>query len=625
MSLEPGHRLGPYEVIAAIGAGGMGEVYRATDSRLKRDVAIKVLPASMSADPDRLARFQREAEVLAALNHPQIASIYGLEEVDSRSGSGPVRALVMELVEGPTLADRIAQGALPLDEALAIARQIADALQAAHERGIVHRDLKPANVKVRPDGTVKVLDFGLAKALGRDGATSNSGDIANSPTITSPAMTQAGMILGTAAYMAPEQARGRTADKRADIWAFGCVLFEMLTRRRAFPGEDVTDTLAAVVKSDPEWSALGTDVPPRVRQALRACLQKDPRQRVGDIAAIRLALDGAFETDPPLAANALPSSRRATWPAVAAALVAGGVITGVAAWMLRPAPARLAVSRFTIDRVDGVPIQAPTGQVTTMAFSPDGTKIAYRIATSQTNKVARFVVRHIDALDGLKIYEGAGSTPFFSPDSQWLGFFAAEAGKAIIKKVAVTGGPAVTISVIDPSTPHGAVWGDDDTIVFALHDRGLWRVPAAGGQAEPIASRAPAPSGGAAPIDHREWPALLPGGRGLLYSERLDQRQGAEASRIVLKNLDSGEERVLVTGGTFPQYAEGHLVYAYDGTVRAIGFDPRPTGGHRHPAAGDRRCRDQGGRCGGVSNLAQRFAGVHERLGGRPIGDPRVA
>ena len=337
MSLPPGHRLGPYEVIAAIGAGGMGEVYRATDSRLKRDVAIKVLPASMSDDPDRLARFQREAEVLAALNHPQIASIYGLEEGSSTSGHRPVRALVMELVEGPTLADRIAQGALPLDEALAIARQIADALEAAHERGIIHRDLKPANVKVRPDGTVKVLDFGLAKALGRDGATSSSGDIANSPTITSPAMTQAGMILGTAAYMAPEQARGRTADKRADIWAFGCVLFEMLTGRRAFPGEDVTDTLAAVVKSDPEWSALGTDVPPRVRQALRACLQKDPRQRVGDIAAIRLALDGAFETDAPLAADAPPSSRRATWLAIAAALVAGGLIAGVAAWMLRPA------------------------------------------------------------------------------------------------------------------------------------------------------------------------------------------------------------------------------------------------------------------------------------------------
>ena len=288
LTLTPGSRLGVFQLIDLLGEGGMGEVYRARDTKLDRDVAIKVLPESFAKDTERLARFTREAKTLASLNHPNIGAIYGLEE------SAGVTALVMELVEGADLSQRIAKGAIPLDEALPIAKQIAEAFEAAHEQGIIHRDLKPANVKVRPDGTVKVLDFGLAKAM--EPTAGSSPSLSMSPTITTPAMTQAGMILGTAAYMSPEQARGKTVDKRADIWAFGAVLFEMLMGKRAFPGEDLTDTLAAVVKLDPKWDAVSADVPARVRQVLRVCLQKDPRQRAQAIGDVRLALEGAFET-----------------------------------------------------------------------------------------------------------------------------------------------------------------------------------------------------------------------------------------------------------------------------------------------------------------------------------------
>ena len=289
MALEPGTRLGPYEITAQIGVGGMGEVYRATDTKLDRQVAIKVLPEAVASDPERLARFDREAKTLAALNHPGIAAVYGLEDSD---GS---KALVMELVEGPTLADRIAQGAIPVDEALPIAKQIAEALEAAHAQGIIHRDLKPANIKLRPDGTVKVLDFGLAKAMEPAAGVSPSASM--SPTITTPAMTQAGMILGTAAYMSPEQARGKPVDKRADIWAFGCVLYEMLTGRRAFEGEDLSLTLARVLERDVDLDALPSSCPERVTQALRVCLDRRLSRRASDIHDVQLVLDGAFEAE----------------------------------------------------------------------------------------------------------------------------------------------------------------------------------------------------------------------------------------------------------------------------------------------------------------------------------------
>ena len=334
LALTPGARLGIYEIIASIGVGGMGEVYRATDTTLGRQVAIKILPDAFASDPERLARFEREAKTLASLNHPHIAAIYGFEK------SAGMHALVMELVEGPTLADRVAQGPISLDEALPIAKQIAEALEAAHEQGIIHRDLKPANIKVRPDGAVKVLDFGLAKAMEPTGAMSPN--VSQSPTITTPAMTQAGMILGTAAYMSPEQAKGRTVDKRSDVWAFGAVLYEMVTGRRAFEGDDVSDTLARILMKEPDWTALPAAVPPAVVTVLRRCLQKDRKQRVRDLGDVSLALEGAFETTvagtlaPGPAIQPRPLWRRAL-PVVAAAVVASAMV-GAAAWTLKPTP-----------------------------------------------------------------------------------------------------------------------------------------------------------------------------------------------------------------------------------------------------------------------------------------------
>ena len=315
MSLPQGTRLGVYEVIAQIGAGGMGEVYRATDSRLKRQVALKLLPEQLSADLDQLARFQREAEVLASLNHPNIAGIYGLEAGDGRS------ALVMEFVDGEDLAQRLTRGAIPLDDALTIAKKIADALEAAHEQGIVHRDLKPANIKVRPDGTVKVLDFGLAKALGQSPAADDGKTLANSPTFTSPAMTMQGVILGTAAYMAPEQAKGRPVDRRADIWAFGVVLYEMLTGRRLFDGQSLSEILAAVLTSEPNWNALPPSTPSAVRRLLRRCLERDPRQRLSSIGDARLELAEVDAAPVPM-----PASKRSVGVWIAAALVVMGAL-----------------------------------------------------------------------------------------------------------------------------------------------------------------------------------------------------------------------------------------------------------------------------------------------------------
>ena len=330
MPLAAGTRLGPYEVTAQIGAGGMGEVYQATDTKLKRQVAIKVLPESVAADVDRLSRFQREAEVLASLNHPHIAAIYELEDAEG------VKALVMELVEGPTLADRIAQGPIPVDEALAIAKQIAEALEEAHEHGIIHRDLKPANVKVREDGTVKVLDFGLAKAYAGDTATGSVSSDSQSPTIAQSG-TAAGVILGTAAYMSPEQARGKPVDKRADVWAFGVVLYEMFTGKRAFEGEDVSMTLSKVLQLEPDFGAMPSDVPPRVSQTLRVCLRKEWRERASDIHDVRLALEGAFETDVSPRVESVEMAQpvwRRAMPLALTAVVA--VISSITVWNLKP-------------------------------------------------------------------------------------------------------------------------------------------------------------------------------------------------------------------------------------------------------------------------------------------------
>ena len=549
MPLTPGTRLGPYEVTAQIGVGGMGEVYQATDTNLKRSVAIKVLPASVAGDAERLARFQREAEVLAALNHPNIAQIHGLEK------SAGTIALVMELVEGPTLEDRIAQGAIPVDEALPIAKQIAEALEAAHEQGIIHRDLKPANVKLRPDGVVKVLDFGLAKALEPTGAMSPG--MSQAPTITTPAMTQAGMILGTAAYMSPEQARGKPVDKRADIWAFGAVLYEMLTGQRAFPGEDITDTLAAVVKLDPRWDAVSADVPSRVLQAIRVCLRKDPQQRVRDIHAVRLALEGAFETAAPPATEGpvtpvvtLPLWRRAL--PVAAALVVGGLVV----WgVMRPAPQPPApIARFSILLATGESFTLAGGRHI-VALSPAGTHVAYTVNNGLS-------LRPVDQLQATPMSgtEGNARNPFFSPDGQQVGFHA----DGQLKRVSISGGAPVTLA--EASNPWGTSWGADNMILYGQGPQGIWRVPGTGGTPEQVI-----------PVEVGELahgPQLLPGGEWVLFTLAEIAAGSWDQAQIVVQSLATDERIVLIDGGRDARYLPtGHLVYGLNGVLLAVPFD----------------------------------------------------
>jgi eukaryotic-like serine/threonine-protein kinase len=564
MTLSAGSRLGAYEIAGLIGAGGMGEVYRARDTRLKRDVALKILPDSFATDPERLARFQREAEVLASLNHSRIAAIYGLEESDASPGSGQaVRALVMELVEGPTLADRIAQGPIPVDDALSIARQIAEALEAAHEQGIIHRDLKPANIKVRPDGTVKVLDFGLAKALDPAGVAR---DVSQSPTITSPAlMTGVGTLLGTAAYMSPEQAKGRRADRRSDIWAFGCVLYEMLTGKPAFGGDDVADTLAAVLRGEPDWSALPPSVSPTLRTYLRRCLSRDPAQRVHDVADMRLAIEGAFDvpleslpSTPAVRTPALRRRRLLVYVAGAVALAAVASLLGsLTARRLSP-PTPVSVVRLTATPLSADPI-LPTTTGLDIAVSPDGSRIAY--VNVEQGSVALYV-RRLDQLAAVQIQGLSGAAfPFFSADGESIGFF--EGG--FLKRVSASGGPAITITAIN-GTPYGGSWGSNGVIVFTTSDStGLMRVPATGGEPTELTK----PGKGE---DHA-LPEILPGGRAVLFTIR---PQGSPISngQIAALDLQSGAQKILVSGGGQARYAiSGHLVYGFAGTLRAVGFD----------------------------------------------------
>jgi eukaryotic-like serine/threonine-protein kinase len=560
MSLQPGSRLGPYEITAAIGAGGMGEVYQATDTNLKRQVAVKVLPDSLAGDVERLARFRREAEVLAALNHPNIAQIYGLERSDSST------ALVMELVEGPTLADRIARGPIPLDEALPIARQIAEGLEAAHDLGIVHRDLKPANVKVRPDGTVKVLDFGLAKAGGPDASDRRAVAVTNSPTLTSPAlMTAAGMILGTAAYMSPEQAKGRPADRRADMWAFGCVLFEMLTGRQTFPGEDVTEVLAAVVRAEPDWSALPKTTPPAIETLLRRCLRKDPRQRLADAATARLEIDDALAGRGPVKAADLQP--RKTGISIGVAVAAGTALVAVGAllsWTLKPGlPA--APSRPTEVEVSLPSADAFDETANNLALSPDGRTIAY---VAIREGVARLYVRRLASFEAAPLAGTEGAfNPFFSPDSRWIGFFAQDK----MKKIPVDGGAAQTIAA-DAGPSGGASWGDGGTIVYApaatTGSYGLWRVSADGGEPAKLTT----PDTAKGEYSHR-YPQILPGGKAVLFTAV--SGFGWDESRVEALVLATGERRVLVRGGHTGRYMRGgHLLYYRAGSLLDVPFDP---------------------------------------------------
>src|SRR5579864_1280714 len=418
--------IGPYRVQAKIGAGGMGEVYRATDSRLGRDVALKVLPEAFSRDAERMTRFEREAKVLASLNHPNIASIYGLEE------SNGIRALVMELVEGPTLADRIKQGPIPPDEALPLAKQIAEALEYAHERGIIHRDLKPSNVKLTPDGQVKVLDFGLAKAL-EDETTELESQ--NSPTL-SAAATRAGVLLGTAPYMSPEQARGKRVDRRADIWAFGCVLYEMFTGQRTFTGETTSDALAAVIRAEPNWTFLPGATPRPIGELLRRCLEKDPKQRLQAIGEARIAMEIVIAGPAVEAAELTDATKqqklwhgRMPWALLAVGLVLGAVGSGMIGRYWRSAPPVRPISRFAFTIPAPVEQSAvwvvggfPLVDFTDVAITRDGTKIAY---IASDGKATRVFLRQMDRLEASPLAGTQGGlSPFFSPDGQWIGFFA---------------------------------------------------------------------------------------------------------------------------------------------------------------------------------------------------------
>jgi Tol biopolymer transport system component len=488
-----------------------------------------------------------EAKLLASLNHPNIAAIYGLEE------SGPIRALVMELVEGPTLADRIRSGAIPLDEALPIARQITDAVEYAHDKNVIHRDLKPANVKVRADGTVKVLDFGLAKALSEE---VSEGDMSTSPTL-SMAATRQGVILGTAAYMAPEQARGRLVDKRADIWAFGVVLFEMLTGRQAFADEDVSMTLSKVLQREPDFDALPLDIPARVRQVLRLCLRKDPKQRIGDFRDVRLAMEGAFEAPVPaqaetaVATGARALGRPALFLSLGAALLAAA-IAGIAVWTLKSAPpVPHPVSRFGYDLPQGNSFRN-IGRVV-LALSPDGSRFVY-------NTTQGLYLRPIDELEGRLIpgtETGTITNPFFSPDGQWVGYWQDRQ----LKKVAISGGVPVSICAAEPL--FGAGWEPDNTILFSQPE-GIRRVSANGGMPELIIKSEEG--------EQFDTPRLLPGGEWVLFAVRRATGAWDEAV-IVVQSLKTKERRDVWRGGSDARYVPtGHIVYALGNNLFAVPF-----------------------------------------------------
>jgi eukaryotic-like serine/threonine-protein kinase len=561
--MTPGTELGPYEILSQIGAGGMGEVYRARDSKLGRDVALKVLPEAFARDAERMARFQREAKSLASLNHSNIASIYGLED------SGATHALVMELVEGPTLADRIRSGPIPIEEALPIAKQIAEGLEYAHERGIVHRDLKPSNVKVTNDDAVKILDFGLAKTMVAEGAF---GDATTSPTISQMA-TQSGMLLGTAAYMSPEQARGKLVDRRADIWAFGCVLYEMLTGKMVFGGGAITDTLAAVLKSEPDWSLLPAETPIRIRVLLQRCLQKDPKQRLQAIGDARISLEEVLSGAPDATLAGTPQAAAPLWRhalpwAVAALFVLTTALLAFIHFREKPtAPAEL--TRLEI------PLPENTTAVFAGAFalSPDGRQLAF--ATSGADGVSRLWVRPLDSLEARPMPGGessAGIPPFFwSPDSRFVAFD--DGGK--LEKIDISGGPPQTLCAISKRAVDGS-WNSAGVIIFGMPPGPLMRVSADGGPASPLTT-----------LDSSRGeisdsaPRFLPDGRHFLYERgsTMPEYTGTYIGSLDAKPGEQDWKRLLANAGGVA-YAPssdnpevGHLLFIRDGALMAQPFD----------------------------------------------------
>jgi serine/threonine protein kinase len=529
MSLSSGDRLGALEIVGHLGSGGMGEVYRATDTTLKRQVAVKVLPQALSGDSDRLARFQREAEVLASLNHPHIAGIYGLEATDG------IHALVMELVEGEDLAQRIATGPIPLDEALPIAKQITEALEAAHDAGVIHRDLKPANIKVRPDGAVKVLDFGLAKLVDADAVRSpgREGDFLPA-TITSPAMmTSVGVILGTAAYMSPEQAKGKAADAQSDIWAFGAVLYEMLTGKSAFQGATMVEVLGAVLKSEPDWMALPAETPPLIQALLRRCLQKDRSQRLRAITDARFQIEEALHEPPEGAASSITKRReRLMW--VAAMVATAAAATALGAWAFRFTPLDAPEVRLQI-------VTPPSDDLTAFAMSPDGKQVVF---AATTNGKSQLWLRPLSAetAQSLPGTEGAAG-PFWSPDGRSIGFFAGQQ----LKRVESDGGNARAVTDAPGSlSSFGGTWGAEGAILFVTGPTSpLLRVSARGGEpVEAITLEGPAQG------SHR-FPSFLPDGRHFLfYVTGTPNVQG-----VYLGSLDSKESRRLIESDSAAVFA----------------------------------------------------------------------
>ena len=523
-----GQRIGVYELRALIGAGGMGRVYRARDTRLQRDVAVKILPASVADDSDRLTRFEREARMLASLNHPNIGAIYGVEDHPP--------ALILELVDGVTLADRVAAGPLPVDECLRVARQIAIGLDAAHEKNIIHRDLKPANLKVTPDGTVKILDFGIAKAVNVD---------AHAGTTIATDHTQAGVVIGTAAYMSPEQARGLPVDKRTDIWAFGCVLFEMLTGQSPFAGETASDTIAATLERDPPWSLLPTAVSPRIRELLERCLAKDPRQRLRDIG------DAAVELGDRRVVERLVSHRRGYFVAAAIAATVAALAAG---WWFVPLLQSLPTGKAPESRlvIENMAVDSPH-----VAISPDGTSI---VIQTRFDRPGRLIVRKLSSSEQRELpgTEG-GNFPFWSPDSRSIGFFA----ERKLKSIDLIGETVQEIA--DAPIGRGGAWAADGSILFAPSAVGaLYRVPASGGQPVALTTLAQGQN------DHRA-PVILPDGRHFIYYSR-----GSNTSRGVwVANIDGSEPRRLLDAAAAAVYAPtGHLLFARENQLFAQRFDP---------------------------------------------------
>jgi len=565
MSLTPNNRLGPYEILAPLGAGGMGEVYRAKDSRLDREVAIKVLPDHFARDPERIARFQREAKVLASLNHPNIAAIHGFEEVAGK------RLLVMELVEGATLADRLCDGALTVEDALTIGRQIAEALEAAHERWVIHRDLKPANVKITPDGAVKVLDFGLAKAMSEEMSAT---DVANSPTITAQ-HTRPGVVLGTAAYMSPEQARGKPVDKRTDIWSFGCVLYECLTGRRPFQGETTSDIVAQILEREPDWTILPGSTPMAVRRLLQRSLIKDRRRRLRDAGDAALELEevllGSVAGSFPSQVSSIPATSKKPAFLILGVMLAFalGVGVGTVLWrrtasMGPSLPDR--VARYTVTLPQGTTIgtgrHAPLGvERPSLALSPDGTLLVY---VGVTDGVSRLYLRRADRLAATPMPGTEGACdPFFSANGQWVAFFAD--GK--LKKVSPLGG--VPVSICEAPIPKGGSWGPDDRIAFSRHDGSdICIVSSGGGNLKSLVQRSKTGT--------VEWPQLLPDGKWMLFAE------GGIGAQLL--SLESGDAQSLLPGAEFARYVpSGHLLYLQAGTVAVVPFQwPTRTLGESH-------------------------------------------